>query len=482
MGSIEPHLFNRKAMKDYNEFLNEKAQLSGEYGFEPVFMPDTLFPFQQALTAWALRKGRAAIFADCGLGKTFMSLVWAENVVRHTARRVLIITPIAVGHQFVAEGEKFGIGCKVFRDGTPAGDITITNYERLHLFNPSDFIGVVCDESSILKNYKGHTQRAVTDFLRKLPYRLTATATPAPNDPIELGTTSEAIGDLGAMDMLGKFFQNNEKSLHPAFIGSKWTFKPHAEMAFWKWVSSWARAVRRPSDMGFEDNGFVLPEMTVNNIVIDRSEPLPGMLFSVPAIGRMEELAERKVTLEQRCEKVSELVQSHDCSVVWGSLSPETELLAKLIPGSVDINGQTSLEEREEKFMAFSAGQIKTLITKPKIGAFGMNWQHCAHMTFFPDHSYEQFYQGTRRIWRFGQKRAVTVDVVMSEAQERTFENLHRKSKAADKMFAVLVEYMNQGQRMQNQISYDQPIIVPTWLTGKSQQINTRSTTGTAFR
>lgn len=454
-------------MSDYNEFLLRKSQLSGEYGFDALFMPDQLFPFQKQLITWALKKGRSAIFADCGLGKTFMSLVWAENVVRHTAKKVLIVTPIAVGHQFVKEGEKFGIWCKVSRDGNPAADITITNYERLHHFNPSDFVGVVCDESSILKNYKGKTQQAVTDFLKKLPYRLAATATPAPNDPIELGTTSEAIGDMGAMDMLGRFFKNNEKSLHPAFIGSKWTFKPHAETAFWKWVSTWARAIRKPSDMGFEDNGFILPRMTVNNVVIDRSEPLPGFLFSLPAVGRTEELQERKVTVRQRCEKVAELVDGHDCSVVWGSLNPETDLLAELIPDSVNIQGGDDMDEREEKFIAFSAGQIKTLITKPKIGAFGMNWQHCAHMTFFPDHSYEQFYQGTRRIWRFGQKRNVTVDVVMSEAQERTFENLQRKSRAADKMFDQLVRYMNEAAKIDNQIHYTTQTNLPSWLTNR---------------
>jgi len=451
----------------YKEFLNRKSHSANKYGFDPLFMPDKLFPFQKHLVEWSVRKGRAAIFADCGLGKSFMSLAWAQNVAQHTNGKVLIITPIAVGRQFEMEGEKFGVGCKVSRDGKPAGDITITNYERLHLFDRNDYTGVVCDESSILKNIKGATKGQVIEFIKKMPYRLCMTATPAPNDPIELGTTSEAVGDMGAMDMLGTFFKNNEKSLHPAFIDSKWTFKPHSETAFWKWVSTWARAVRKPSDMGFEDNGFVLPEMTVNDIVIDRSQPLPGMLFSVPAVGMWEERQERKVTVIQRCEKVAELVEGHDTSVIWGSMNIETDTLEKMIPDAVNIKGGESLDEREEKLLAFSSGQIKRLITKPKIGAFGLNWQHCAHMTFFPDHSYEQFYQGTRRIWRFGQKRNVTVDVVMSEAQERVFNNLSRKSEAADKMFEMLVQHMNDAQKVKSEIQYTNKVNLPSWLTSK---------------
>lgn len=455
--------------KSYVEFLNSKTHLPGEYGFSPTFMPDFLFGFQQHLVEYAVRKGRAAIFADCGLGKTAMSLAWCRNIVEKENGKTLIVTPIAVGHQFVLEGEKFGMPCAISRDGKPAGEITVTNYERLHKFDPDDYVGVVCDESSILKNYKGKTKSTVTEFLKKKKYRLLCTATPAPNDPIELGTTSEALGYMGAMDMLGHFFKNNEKSLHPAFIGSKWTFKPHAEKAFWKWVASWARAVRKPSDLGFGDGNFQLPEMEVNQVVVNRAEPLPGMLFSVPAVGRTEELKERRVTIRDRCEKVAELVEGYDLSVIWGDLNAETDLLAKMIPDSVNIKGgKNDIDEREEKFVAFSKGEIRRLITKPKIGAFGLNWQHCRHMTFFPGHSYEQFYQGTRRIWRFGQKRPVVVDVVMSEAQERTFENLSRKSRAADKMFDSLLNNMNQAVKIDNSINFETKTQIPSWLTIKS--------------
>lgn len=450
---------------NYRDFLESKTHYSQDHGFDPVFIPDQMFDFQKHLLEFACLKGRSAIFADCGMGKTFIGLAWAQNVVQKTGKKVLIITAIAVGHQFIEEGEKFGIDCQISRDGNPTGGITITNYERLHKFRAKDFIGVVCDESSILKNFKGVTSQAIINFVRKMPYRLCCTATPAPNDPIELGTTSEAIGDMGTMDMLGTFFKNNEKNLHPAFIGTKFTFKPHAEVHFWKWVSSWARAVRKPSDLGFDDNGFVLPKLRVNNIILERSKPLPGMLFAVPAVGRKEELAERRVTVQERCERVAELAEKHDCSVVFGNLNDETDLLEQLIPDSVNIKGgKNDLDEREEQLIAFSKGQIKRLITKPKIGAFGMNWQHCAHMTFFPTHSYEQYYQGVRRVYRFGQKRDVNIDVIMTDAQIRMFNNLKKKSKAADDMFSMLVEHMNQSQRYRNILNYDNQIQLPSWI------------------
>jgi len=455
---------SNKLNGSYHAFLKKKSQLTGNYGFKPTFMPDYLFEFQKYLVEWSLVKGRAAIFADCGLGKSIMSLVWCQNVIERTSGKCLIITPLAVAAQFVREGEKFGISCQRSKDGTPKGDITVTNYERLDKFNPDDYEGVVCDESSIIKNYKGKTKKLVIKFLKKKKYRLLSSATPAPNDPIELGTSSEALGYMGAMDMLGKFFKNNEKSLHPAFIGSKWTFKPHAEKAFWKWVSSWARAIRKPSDLGFNDNGFILPKMTINERTLKNSEPLPGMLFAVPAVGWKEQRQERKVSFEQRCNSVGELVEPYDCSVIWGHYEYETDYLSKIIPDSVNVRGKDSVDAKEEAFLAFADGEIKRLITKPKIGAFGLNWQHCRHMTFFPSHSYEQFYQGTRRIWRFGQKRDVTIDVVMTDGQRRVYDNMIRKSDAADQMFDMLTRYMNEAKSFEHILEFKNNVKTPSWL------------------
>jgi hypothetical protein len=256
----------------YEEFLKSKSQSDEYAGFDPVFMPDSLYDFQKALTKWAIKKGKAAIFADCGMGKSLMQLVWAENIVRKTNGRVLILTPLAVSYQTKLEGEKFGIECKRSIDGKLDSKIVITNYQRLHYFNPDDFAGVVCDESSILKSLDGATRLAITEFMRTRPYRLLCTATAAPNDYIELGTSSEALGELGFMDMLGRFFRNEQGNISTRrFHGEsvKWRFKGHAEIPFWRWIASWARAIRKPSDLGFDDGKFILPKLIQRKHLID---------------------------------------------------------------------------------------------------------------------------------------------------------------------------------------------------------------------
>ncbi len=274
-------------MSSYEEFLQRKTQWGGDDGFEPLWIPDFLFDFQKDLTSWAIRKGRCALFEDCGLGKTPQLLVWAQNVVQHTNRRVLIVTPLAVSHQTIREGEKFGIAVHRSDNGKPAGKITVTNYERLHLFDEEDYVGVVCDESSILKNFDGSRRKIITEFLRKKKYRLLCTATAAPNDYIELGTTSEALGELGYMDMLTRFFKNEQNTISPARQwmttggqAPKWRFKHHAQRPFWQWVCSWARAIRRPSDLGYDDGKFILPELTEKQTIIENTDPLPGELFA----------------------------------------------------------------------------------------------------------------------------------------------------------------------------------------------------------
>src|SRR5574343_426867 len=272
---------------DYKDFLHGKAQLGGDHGFSPSYMPTYLFDCQAHLVEWAARKGRSAIFADCGLGKTIMELVWAENVRRHTGGNVLLLTPLAVTHQIEAEAERFGIGAKVSKDGAAHG-ITITNYERLHYFKPDDFAGVVCDESSILKSFAGQRRGEITAFMRKVPYRLLQTATAAPNDYIELGTSSEALGYMGHMDMLNRFFKNDlNNSAQGRMRGEviKWRLKGHAELPFWRWVCSWARAVRRPSDLGFDDTSFMLPPLHEVEHLVETNELADGMLFALPAVG-----------------------------------------------------------------------------------------------------------------------------------------------------------------------------------------------------
>lgn len=475
-------------MSAYAEFLERKAQAASDGGFAPAWMPDFLFDFQRALVEWALRKGRSAIFADCGLGKTPMQLVWAENVVRKTNGRVLILTPLAVGPQTVMEGNKFGIACARSRDGVlPPERIVVTNYERLHHFNPSDFAGVVCDESSILKHFSGATQQAVTRFMLKVQYRLLCTATAAPNDYVELGTSSEALGALGYSDMLSRFFRQTDnkpsrmqdiKEWRQSQPGGKyfaklsfrvaqglgqWRLKGHAATPFWRWVCSWARACRKPSDLGFSDGEFILPPLTEREHLFEPKRPASGMLFTVPAIGLREERDERRRTLDERCEAVAALVDHDRPAVVWCHLNSEGDRLERAIPGCRQVKGADSDEAKEEAYRAFAAGELRVLVIKPKIGAWGLNWQHCAHVVTFASHSYEQFYQSVRRCWRFGQTSPVIVDIVATTGERHVRENMSRKAAAADVMFSEMVSHMTNSLRLV-QAPDGTEMEIPAWL------------------
>ena len=457
----------------YATFLETKRQIGGDAGFEPTYLPDFLFGFQTALVEWAVRKGRAGIFADCGLGKTPMQLVWAENIRRHTGKPVLIVTPLAVSTQTMEEAAKFHIDAATSRDGSVTSGITITNYERLHLYDRADYGGVVCDESSAIKSFDGVRRKLVTEFMRKMPYRLLCTATAAPNDYIELGTSSEALGELGHMDMLSRFFINDQHNSvkgmryrwarQGSFGGLNWRFKGHAEEPFWRWVAGWARAMRRPSDLGFDDDGFILPPLELREHIVEARTKPEGTLFDLPAVGLREERSEQRRTLQERCEEAAGLVDHGDPAVVWCQLNAEGDLLAKLIPDAEQISGSDSLERKEELLTAFSHGALRVLITKPKIGAWGLNWQHAAHMTFFPSHSYEQYYQGVRRMWRFGQRRPVVVDIVATEGSKTALANLQRKAIQADQMFTRLVAHMNDALSIER-ASYPNPVEVPAWL------------------
>lgn len=458
----------RMSTNDYTEYLKKRAQGGADSGFEPTFIPGEAFPFQRAMIEWAVRKGRAALFEDCGLGKTLQLLAWGENVVRHTNGNVLVLTPLAVTRQTIREAEKFGIDAKISKTGSAHRGITVTNYEKLHLFNYADFEGVICDESSILKNFDGRRKKEITDFSRKIKYRLLDTATAAPNDYMELGTSSEALGYLGYMDMLNKFFRNDRNnSANGRMYGesAKWEFKGHSELAFWRWVTSWARAIRKPSDLGFDDNGFILPELIELDCLVPAKTPPSGMLFDLPAINIHEQREERRRTIVERCEKAAELVADKGTpSIIWCHLNAEGDLLEKIIPGAVQVAGKHSDEQKEERLNGFSEGEIRALVIKPKIGAFGLNYQHCSNITYFPSHSYEQYYQAVRRCWRFGQKRTVTVNRIMTEGDRAVMANLQRKSIAATVMFDRLVEQMNNAQSVNSFSNFDKKEEMPQWL------------------
>lgn len=455
-------------MSDYQAFIDNRAQLTDTGGFEPVDLPAHLFDYQRDLVEWAVRQGRGGIFADCGLGKTPMALAWAEQVYRHTGKPVLLLTPLAVGFQIAVEATKFGHDAGLSRNGTIVAPITITNYEQLDKFNWSDFGGVVCDESSAIKSFEGSRRAEVTEFMRRIQYRLLGTATAAPNDYIELGTSSEALGYLGYVDMLTKFFVNDNRSVSSRGrdMGGKaleWRLKGHAAEPFWRWVSSWARAIRKPSDYGYADDGHHLPPLQVRELKVDASRPADGTLFDVPAHGLREEREENRRTLVERCEAAAAALADAETAVAWCHLNDESALLAELIDGAVEVVGSESAESKEDKLAAFTRGDIRVLVTKPAIGAWGLNWQHCHRMSYFPSHSYEQWYQSVRRCWRFGQQHPVEVDVITTEGGSKVLANLQRKADQADRMFSALVDHMNSARSITNH-QYTNPLEVPAWL------------------
>lgn len=453
----------------YNDFLTRKTQQGALHGFEPIHIPSYLYGFQAAMCDWAIRKGRALLAEDCGMGKSPQELVWGQNVVLHTNKPVLIITPLAVGAQMLAEAEKFGIEAHRSKDGRPKPNITITNYEQLIKFNPGDYGGVVCDEASAIKNFDAQRRGAAVEFLRTVPYRLLATATAAPNDYIELGNASEALGELGYIDMLNRFFKNskNNSSLGRGFHGERneWRFKPHAEQPFWRWVCTWARALRKPSDLGYADDGFILPPLIEQETIVQARNVRQGYLFDLPAIGFHEEREATRRTLPERCEAAAEKVQgTGQPAVIWCHLNAEGDYLVKIISDAQQVSGADSDEAKESKFEAFKSGQCRVLVIKPVIGAFGLNWQHCAHVVYFPSHSYERYYQAVRRCWRFGQTRPVVVDIIRTDADEAVLANLQRKAQQADKMFSDLTANMRDALAIVKRVQYEKEVSLPEWL------------------
>jgi len=433
---------------NYDDFIESKRHNSNDYGIKPTFVPDYLFDYQKYVTEYAIKKGRCAVFLDTGLGKTIIQLVVARNYREQTNKPVLIITPLAVAFQFVKESERFGVvDIEYSKDGSFKSDVVVCNYERLDKFNPNDFDCVILDESSILKNFDGAIKSHVTSFLKKVKYRFLFTATPSPNDFVELGTSSEALGYMGHMDMLSKFFTNNEDTIKPQNIGTKWILKGHARENFFKWVSTWSISMRKPSDLGFDDSKHILPELILNyhsvknekNMIIDGQV----QLFNIVAKRLTEVREEQRLTIEPRCERAIELASNYDTSVYWTNFNRESELIASLDEDAYEIKGSMNIDKKEELLLAFAEGHIKKLVTKPKMTAFGLNWQHCYHTVYFPTFSYEQYYQSIRRFWRFGQKNNVIVDLVYSDGQKRVLDGLIAKAEKANELFNKLNSSIN---------------------------------------
>lgn len=428
--------------EDYVSFLQSKQLYNKNDGFEVSEndLNPMLFDFQKAIVRWALRKGRAAIFADCGLGKTPMQLEWASVVQKETGLNCLILAPLAVSHQTQREGEKFGVPVNVCRSAVDViHGINITNYERLDKYDVSEFGIIVLDESSILKAYTGKRKQQIITAFHETPYKLACTATPAPNDYMELGNHSEFLNVLTRQEMLTAFFINDTSRTQ------QWRLKGHATKPFWQWMCSWSIMIKEPTDIGFNNDGFVLPELKIVSHVVEHGQPLPGRLFKEDARTLDERRLARKTSIKSRTMVAADLINQngHKPWLVWCNLNDESKIATNLINHAVEITGSHELEYKEEKMMAFSSGNIPVLVTKPKIAGFGMNWQHCSDVVFLGlSDSYESFYQAIRRCWRFGQTMPVTAHIITADIEGAVVENIRRKEVDAEKMHREMVDNM----------------------------------------
>lgn len=421
-------------IQQYREFMASKQRHSPDVGIHAQDLPDQMFPFQHDIVCWALRRGRSAIFADCGLGKTIMQLSWAQCIYEHTSKPVLIFAPCAVAAQTQREGSKFGIDVEVWHEQSnihARSSIGVTNYEKLHHFpDPSLYGGLVLDESSILKGFDGKTRRLLTEYAAYIPYRLACTATPAPNDLMEIVNHAEFLGIMTAKEVFAMFFKNDGNDTH------KWRLKHHAKSDFWHWLSSWSVALRKPSDLEYDDADFKLPKLSITQVSI------PTSLDPSEVKTLKQRNNARKLSIEDRCRKAAELVNSNnDFTVVWCGLNSESRMLTSLIPDAVEVTGSDPTHKKEKNLLAFSRGEIRVIVTKPTIAGHGLNWQHCNQVYFVGlSDSFEDYYQAIRRTWRFGQTRPVHVHVVTSDAEGVVVDNIKRKEQESGEMMNEIVK------------------------------------------
>jgi len=426
----------------YSEFLARKAWRTTDSGFVASDLPAGLFPFQADLVRWACRRGRAGLFVDTGLGKTAMQLAWAAEVARHTGHPVLILSPLAVAAQTVREASKFGMAATLCRDGADVTNgINVTNYDRLHRFDPEMFGGVVLDESSCLKDFTSATRTTLIDAFRSTPHKLCCTATPAPNDFTELGNHAEFLGVMTRTEMLAMYFTHDGGSTQD------WRIKGHAQRDYWRWVCSWAAAVKRPSDLGYDDSAFVLPPLEIRETVVPatieqaRSQ---GRLFVDLAETLSDQRQARRGSLDDRVARCAAIVNAEPGEqwLVWCELNAEGDALTAAIPGAVQVAGADSAESKEQRILDFAEGRSRVLVSKPSICGHGVNLQQCARIAFVGlTHSFEQFYQAVRRCWRFGQTRPVDCHIIVGEAEGPVRDNLRRKQADAERMAAAMTEH-----------------------------------------
>lgn len=436
---------------NYDEFVMAKRRQEVSTGHKPAELNENLFDFQHAVVSWAVRKGRSAIFADTGLGKTLMQLSWADEVSRHTGGAVLILAPLAVSEQTIEQGRMFGIDVTRVPHGESPNrpGVWITNYERMEAVDFAELHGLVLDESSILKAHDGKTRRKIIESAQGVPYRLSCTATPSPNDFEELGNQCEFLGVMTRTEMLATYFVNDTGDT------GTWRLKGWGASKFWEWMGTWAVVIRNPSDIGFDGSRYVLPGLEYFEHVV-AAKKQDGELFSRPAMGLAERRKAQRDSVEARCNALADLINSepNEPWLIWCHLNDEAALLTQLIPGAVNVQGSDSAESKAKNLLGFAHGEIRVLVSKPKIAGFGMNWQHCARMAFVGlDDSFEKFYQAVRRCYRFGQKRKVQVHLITAENEGQILVNLKRKEEAHHEMSANMINYMRDimNQELQGQ-------------------------------
>jgi len=451
-------------MNDYIEFLKSKSVVAKTEGFEPSPIAGPLFGFQKRVTEWAIRKGRAAIFADCGMGKTLMQLEWARQVCAHTGGDVIIIAPLAVAQQTVREGlSKLGLPVNYCRDqsGIVSG-VNIINYEMLHKFDASKFVGVVLDESSILKSFTGQTKRELVSAFSETRYRLACTATPSPNDYMELGNHSQFLGVMDSTEMLSRFFINDTMS------AGSYRVKGHARKVFWQWVASWAMSLSKPSDLGFDDAGFDLPAIDIKTHIVDTTTlpPPPGEMFRNPMLSATNLHSEMRETAPLRADKVASLIAQNpnEAWLIWCNTNYEADALKAVIPSAQEVRGSDSIKVKEDLLNGFVEGRVKILITKPTVAGFGMNFQHCHNMAFMGmGYSFENYYQAIRRCYRFGQKSPVSVHVVMGDSEGGIWSVVKDKEREHETMKKEMSEHISEAHNAGYEL---QPVIDPVFEEG----------------
>lgn len=430
-------------IEDYRNLVNSKRFVDVNAGFDvdESLLNTHLKDFQRVCVKWALKRGRAALFEDTGLGKTIQFLSWARCVCDYTGGKVLVLSPLCVAHQTVKEAEKFGIKRVTYSRGVinPESDIIVTNYEMIDKFDISQFIGVVLDEGSIIKNESGKTKELIVNSFRNTPYRLTCTATPSPNDFMELGTQSEFLGVMTMSEMLAMFFVNDSKE------NVKWRLKGHGVEKFWEWLATWAIVIKKPSDLGFSDEGYILPKLNIIEHVVDSNSSVEdGKLFSMPAQSLNEVRREKRESIQVRSDAIAQLVNSSDEQwVVWCDLNDESKALCSCIDQSLEVEGSQTVDVKEHRIGDFNSGKLKVLITKPKIAGFGSNWQHTHNMVHSSiNYSWEMFYQTIRRQWRFGQVKEVNVHVFRTNNESYVWKAMQDKQKKNEEMSVRMIGKM----------------------------------------